>query len=589
MTGKSSAPASHSFNAKAASLLLVSSMCVFPFLLPRHFPPIRTFYDEWIAFALAACAFGIAATQARQAPVRVPALAIWLATFAAALLVRALIWQSAYPQGPALWAIYVAFAAMLVALGCELTQHFGKEHVCDVVAAFLLTGATFNAIAGVLQVVGIPRPIDDYFAYLNGTRAIGNVGQPNLFANYLALGIASLAYLYARGRIRLPACTAAGVLLLTGAALATSRSSTIYAMICAALGYAAMRSPQGTAETRIGRCAITMAVAGVLMQWMVPALFQYIGFSIESGFLRPTSEDWEGSYDESTSLRILGWDLAVRIIATAPWQGVGPGEFAGAAFSYGLPGALAAREIWTSPHNLVLQLLSETGLVGTALGLTGLGLWLHGTTRMYFRAPTAATWWILACVAIEVAHALLEYPFWYAHFLGVTALLLGIGARGFMSVHPAKIRMVFAFSAIAGAIALGTTLRDYFRFERVSPMFAGRSLASDREYEDGLRSLADLKESLLAPRAELWLYLAMPIDEDDLPRKIAIGDRVMRTWPLREVVLRHCVLLALAGRDAEARALLGQARRTFSNRERMIRDFIRSAPEKARRVLEPGG
>jgi ATP-dependent protease HslVU (ClpYQ) peptidase subunit len=78
----------------------------------------------------------------------------------------------------------------------------------------------------------------------------------------------------------------------------------------------------------------------------------------------------------------------------------------------------------------------------------------------------------------------------------------------------------------------------------------------------------------------------MPVDETHLPEKLAIGNRVMRTWPLREVVLRQCVLLALAGRDAEARALLEQARRTFPNWERMIRDIVRSAPEKARKTLD---
>lgn len=586
MTREVPTPCPRTFEAASACLLLASAMCVLPFLLPRHFPPIRTFYDEWIAFALAACAIGIAAIQPRQEPMRVPALAIWLSAFALVLLVRSLTGEPAYPQSPALWAIYVAFAATLVVLGSDLSASFGVERTCDVLAAFLLTGALINAIAGVLQVVGIPRPIDEYFAYLNGTRAIGNIGQPNLYANYLGLGVASLTYLFAREKIRHSLCVAAATLLLTGIGLAASRASTIYAILGATLGYTAMRSPGGEGMARIGRCALAMALAGIPMQWLVPEIFKLIGFSIESGFLRPAAPDWDGGYDESTSLRILGWDLSWKIFATAPIFGVGPGEFAGAAFSYGLPSALAAREIWTSPHNLVLQLLAEAGLIGAFLGLTGLGLWLLSTTRTYFRTPTAKDWWILTCAGIEVTHALLEYPFWYAHFLGVTALLLGIGAQGHIQATPRAIRAAFASFSIAGAVVLGFTLRDYFRFERVSPMFAGRSLASDRDFEDGLRSLADLNGSLIAPRAELWLFLAFPIDESRLQEKLAIGERVMRSWPIREVVLRQCVYLALAGQEKEARELLEQARRTFTTRARITRDFVRSAPEKARLSLE---
>jgi hypothetical protein len=322
------------------------------------------------------------------------------------------------------------------------------------------------------------------------------------------------------------------------------------------------------------------------MQWLVPVFLDFLGISIEGGFNRLSAPDWEGDYEESASLRILGWELAWRIFATAPWQGVGPGEFAGAAFANGLPSALAARDIWTSPHNLVLQLLAETGLVGTTLALAGLGLWLRSSAPSFCRAPTVAGWWILACVAIEFAHALLEYPFWYAHFLAMTALILGIGAGDSIALSPAAIRALFASSAIAGAAMLGTSLRDYFRFELVSPIYAGRSLAPDREFESSLQTLADLNTGLLAPRAELWLFLSLPVDDIGLPEKLAMGNRVMRTWPLREVVLRQCVLLALAGRESEARTLLKQARLTFSNRERMIRDIVSSAPEKARKTLD---
>ncbi len=195
--------------------------------------------------------------------------------------------------------------------------------------------------------------------------------------------------------------------------------------------------------------------------------------------------------------------------------------------------------------------------------------------------------WIIACVSIEATHSLLEYPFWYAHFLGLTALLLGIGTKGSFTVSPTAIRALFACSALAGAVMLGFTLRDYFRFELVSAMFAGRSLAPEDEFESGLKTLGGLKAGPLAPRAELWHFLALPADESGLPEKLAMGNRVMRTWPIREVVLRQCILLALAGREKESRLLLEQARHTFTNRERMIRDYVGSAPEKARRVLAP--
>ena len=58
------------------------------------------------------------------------------------------------------------------------------------------------------------------------------------------------------------------------------------------------------------------------------------------------------------------WQLAWRLFAAAPLTGVGIGEFAGAAFRAGLDPSLTqfGNQVWTSPHNLPLQLLAETGV-----------------------------------------------------------------------------------------------------------------------------------------------------------------------------------------------------------------------------------
>jgi hypothetical protein len=235
----------------------------------------------------------------------------------------------------------------------------------------------------------------------------------------------------------------------------------------------------------------------------------------------------------------------------------------------------------------VLQLLAETGLAGAAMVGIGFWSWIRRAIPEYLRAPTPAGWWVLACTGVEIVHALLEYPFWYAHFLGLAALLLGVGSSGSVVTRPLSARAGFASCALIGAVLLGVNLRDYFRFELASPAYAGRSLASDADLQRDLDALARLNGGLLAPRAELFLFLSMPVDASGLAEKIEIGNRVMRTWPLREVVFRQCIFLALAGRDADARSLLRQARVTFANRAKAIRELVHSAPEKARQVLEP--
>src|SRR5476649_1033601 len=169
------------FDPRAAGLLLAGGMCLIPFLQPRHMPPIGTFYDEWLAFAFGLTAIALAAWTRRIAATQVPALAVCLALFALTLFARALSGLPGYPQSSLLWGIYVLFAALVVMLGRDIAVNFGQERVCDVLAVFLLAGSLANSVACVLQIVGIPREIESFVSHLSGTRAIGNVGQANLY------------------------------------------------------------------------------------------------------------------------------------------------------------------------------------------------------------------------------------------------------------------------------------------------------------------------------------------------------------------------------------------------------------------------
>ena len=486
-----------------------------------------------------------------------------------------------------LWALYAFFAAMLMILGRDLAEHFGRDRVCTTICTLLLLGATLNAIAGVLQFVGIPRPIDDFVAYLSGSRATGNIGQANLYTNYLSLGLASVAYLHAKERIGVAASIAIGSLLLIGISLAGSRASMVYSAIFGLLGITAIRLGKSAEDRRLGYAAIAIGASSVLVQWLLPASLSFFGTTIQGTFYRPSGPDWVSPHDESVGLRMLAWQLAIQIAATSPWMGVGPGEFAGAGFALGLPPALATGELWTSPHNLVLQLLAETGLLGTALACLAIWAWFRRSAIEFWSGPTPAGWWLVSCASVEVTHALLEYPFWYANFLGMTALILGIGSTTTIRVSPLALKGVVATSAIAGAFLLGVSLRDYLRFELASPIHAGRSLASDREFQSSLDTMAGLRDGLLAPRAELWLFLSIPATPQALDEKLAIGSRVLRTWPAFEVILKQSLFLALAGRDAEAQALLSRALKTYPKRKSAALQSIESAPMPARRVLEP--
>ncbi|MBM2855141.1 MAG: O-antigen polymerase, partial [Steroidobacteraceae bacterium] len=252
--------------------------------------------------------------------------------------------------------------------------------------------------------------------------------------------------------------------------------------------------------------------------------------------------------------RWQAWILALRLFAAAPVSGTGIGEFAGAAFETGLPGAMAAQyQVWTSPHNLFFHLLAETGALGAGLVLIAWGLWWWQSWRQASARWSPAAWWVLASVGVEFINSMLEYPLWSAHFLLLTALLMGVGGV-VSSSSPARTRQCRFIGVAIGVILvaiLAVTARDYWRLDVTRVTGTPRTLAGTASSDDA-ETLISLGSGPLGPVADLWRCLGVSLDREDLAAKLGLSGRVMRYWPSQAIVTRRAILLAFAGRGSEA-------------------------------------
>jgi O-antigen ligase len=446
--------------AQTAALLLAGGLCVLPFLLPYN----QLFEAEWLAAVLGVAAALVALATHGASVVSLPAPARWLVAFALFLGIQTAFVHPGYPQVPVLAALYVLYASLLIWLGAQLAASNGIERAATLLAACLLAGGIANAASGMIQFYGIPAPLKDIVAELPyHAGAWGNIGQENLYANYLALGGTALLFLWLHGSLRTGYALAAAVLLAWASALSGSRTSLLYVLWFALLGLLADRVQSGTDGRRLRTAAYTLAAvilaAHVAIPWLDTAFG--LGNAAKSALdrLLPASLEHESRWGI--------WRLAWRIFAAAPFWGAGIGEFAGAVFRAGLAPSLTqhGNQVWTSPHNLPLQLLAETGALGAFLALGALCTWWWRAGRRYFAAPQPAMWWIIAAVGIEMIHSMVEFPLWSAHFLGVTALLMGLGVQPKASSRTGSRLTWTAAAGICVALALAMTvlLRDYVR------------------------------------------------------------------------------------------------------------------------------
>lgn len=574
------------------SLAFTGLMFLLPFLNPYHFYPLTNFYTEWLALALGLAAMAPLVVKRFWDEVEIPIPALWLLGFAGLILLQ-LIWVDiAYPEFSVLGALYVVWAAWLIWLGRVLVKSCGMEAAALMLAAMLVLGGLLNAAAALLQFYNIDSLPAYMVASLGAVQrgAYGNFGQNNHFADYVTLALISALYLRIKGRITL-ATTAAcvGIFLYV---LTLSGSKAVWLYLLALLALSVWFRARADA-LRLRRAAMVIALLLPLFALVQYAMSRYglalrpelpgAAYADVTSIDRFTEEMAHGLLPKTggsaLGTRIYLWHQALLMWSRSPLLGVGFGQYAGVFFQQAAE--LSRYHIShydRNAHNALMQLLAETGLAGAALVCAGLGTWLWGLRRRL--AATAEAWWMLCLLAVLFVHSMVEYPLWYADFLGVAAILLGMGSERNLRLHLSALsRFAFPLMVASGVFALGSVLHAYrdlesLMYPRVLPKNRAQILARN----EGLLELH--RDTLLAPYVEMTYAGIIIADRANLKDKLALNARVLRLLPVPELAYRQVLLLGLNGEREAALLQLDRAVAVFPDR---LKYFVPEAQKAARR------
>ncbi len=542
-------------------LVLCGLMVSAPFLLPYHYFPFPTFYTEWSAFVIGLAALGVMGLAPSRHAVPVPAMSPGLFALTAVLVVQVALGEVAYPLRSAMGALYSIWAALIVMLGAWLGSEMGEDTVSHSLQWWLAIAGALVAASGFFQIYHTPLPAGMTLVSPPNTAMFGVIGQQNNFANYLGLTLLSVAFLYSRKALGANSALLMALLMSTGMALSGSRSSWAYMLVNVAVVPLVRRAGSPEEAKRILRFVLFALVVFVLVQVM--NLYTDVftgpeGKASSSGQRLMLEKNLEISGTGRGQLFLYAW----LIFLSHPVLGAGFGEYAWRAFELAmdLPGFVPAG-IDRHSHNLFLQLLAETGIVGLLCVAVPLASWFY---RMGWRHLTPARCWALGVLAIMGLHSMLEFPLWHADFLGVFALLFGLASPAFAAIDLNRLRRgFFLIVLVSGGLTARGVWSDYREFEEWYLKLEAKGKRGEpfdgRDFETLLAFQE--KGSFFAPYFERLLTEATELDERDLNDKLALNTQVMRLYPVPSVVHRQIVLLALAGRgDEAARTLRGAVR-----------------------------
>ena len=521
------------------------AMLTVPFLNAHHFQPIPSFYQEWSA---AACGL-IAATwllgKKRIEALELPAIALLPLGLVGLVLLQMALGFVVFAGQALLFMLYLLWALLIVTLGRSLRKLIGLDRVATLCAAALLFGALLAVALLVLQLTGFGATRGWVFG---GTRGSGNLAQANHLASYLWLGLCSAVYLRVSDRIGRVIFIVAALLLLAAASLTGSRSTLVYAFGLAAFSLWCAWYFKPAALRRIARLT-----AGLLLVMLIMH-FVFNHFDVANRFHAPLAGERLWRETSGPSVRLQLWRTGLAIFSEHRWLGAGVGQFP--AEAYRLIGAQPGADLRIAEHahNLLVDLLCEFGPLAPLLViLLGLRWWLAFVRQDW----SVSHWWIAAILLVLSTHSQLEYPLWYAFFLGIAALALGLGSTsGFAPRIRASGRLLLGAIIVLGSASLLSLESDYRRLERALNAGSARAPAIDKT----LALLGSVhRGSLLASYVEMIYAVHMPVDREVLKDKITVTERAIRLAPVDRITFKLAYLLALDGQNDAARAALRHA------------------------------
>jgi O-antigen ligase len=539
-----------------ARYLSLSVLCLaltIPFAVVNHTYPIPTFYAEFSALALFLVLGGGMALTVFLSEPRVafatPVIALMPLVLGLLLVAQTVVLPVSQPSMNWLGAGYLLASFIAVHTGYGFVRAGLAEKALRWGAAALIVGGLFAVFCQVVQLFHMETKFSPFVVSYNiaiERRPFGNMAQANHLATYIAFATAGALYLVQTRRLPVIVWLVLSAVFSTGLALTVSRGPWLQMGVIVVAGFwMAFTQGRSTMADDPDGLASRAAARSKTRAWLIPVVLLVLFFAVNAAirwanlrFQLELAQSAAERMQDANQIapRLALWKYGWTMFLTHPLLGVGWGEFPLHQFEF--VRELGGVEIANNSHDIFIDLLAKTGLLGMAIVLFSVVCWLVRVLR----APhTLARIFALSLLGVLMMHALVEYPQQYMFFLMPAMLIFGLlETRPVRWVSRSFSYGLYVVLVVLGLASLYPILRDYNRSE---VLYYGSQPAEQYRADPSF---------LFRAWGEYGAATLLPMNSQELATKLLMHREALALLPGETVLRRYAVLQALDGQSQEA-------------------------------------
>ncbi|CAH2769862.1 MAG: Lipid A core - O-antigen ligase and related enzymes [uncultured Caballeronia sp.] len=538
--------------ARYLSLAVLCLALTIPFAVVNHTYPIPTFYAEFSALGLFLVLGGAMVLIVRLSeplvPFATPVIALMPLVLGFLLVVQTEVLPVSQPSMNWLGGGYLLASFIAVHTGYGFVHAGLAEKALRWGAAALIVGGLFAVFCQVVQLFHMEPKFSPFVVAYNVAierRPFGNMAQANHLATYISFATAGALYLVQTRRLPVIVWLVLSAIFSAGLALTVSRGPWLQMSVIVVGGFwmAFIQGRSTLADDPDGPAS--RAARNKTRAWLIPIVLLVLFFAVNAAIrwanLRFQLELGQSAAERMQDAnqiapRLALWKYGWTMFLTHPLLGVGWGEFSLHQFEF--VRELGGVEIANNSHDIFIDLLAKTGLLGVAIVLFSVVCWLVRVLR----APhSPARIFALSLLGVLMMHALVEYPQQYMFFLMPPMLIFGLlETRPVRWVSRSFSYGLYVVLVVLGLASLYPILRDYNRSE---VLYYGSQPAEQYRADPSF---------LFRAWGEYGAATLLPMNSQDLGTKLAMHRQALALLPGETVLRRYAVLQVLAGQSQDA-------------------------------------